>query len=98
MLNTANRLKKVKYKHKIDFITVYFSFSEVLITALVLVIMLLLIVNIKLPEHHRFSNVLVLEIEDVVVELIRIYLVDKVVWVYDFEDKVELEVCLAIND
>jgi hypothetical protein len=57
--------------------------------------MLLQIVNIQHLEHPVYFNVLVLVIEDVVVGLILIYSVDKVAWVYDFEDKVELEVCLT---
>ncbi len=72
---------------------IFFSFREVLIIDVVLVIILLEISNMLLLEHHVYSSVLALAIEDVAVVRILIYSVDKVEWVYDFVVKVELEVC-----
>lgn len=56
------------------------------------------IVDMQQHLNHVFFNVLVLIIVDVMVEImqvvIHIYLVDKVEWVYVFEDKAELvDVC-----
>lgn len=72
---------------------IFFSFREVLIIDVVLVIILLEISNMLLLEHRVYFNVLALAIEDVAVVRILIYSVDKVEWVYDFVVKVELEVC-----
>ncbi len=87
--------KKYISKRKYDSIVLHwFNFSEVSIIDLVLVIMLFVIFNMLLLEHHVYFNVLVLVIEDVVVVPILTYSVDKVEWVYDYVVKAELEVCL----
>jgi hypothetical protein len=63
------------------------------------------IVHLMLRFDHEFFNVLLLVIVDVVVVvveiiqlLMHIYLVDKVEWVFVFEDKVALvDVCDCFN-